>query len=303
MRRSTAPIPIIRSDWRSRVARLAERAPLIETHPSTRGLRTAVTEPRTIFLGIGLCSPDALSRAVPIDVLGVLLPAELVRRASGAEELLVVVADQHAVESGHDESRVHLQARTVQETIERVRDVCRLSALRIVRSSSYSGSVEYQSILDHVRQVSSSRVDYVHRQLADVLYFQGHRSSLLKVGWVLRQPALGRRCDEVAFDQALLAAGGRDIGFVYCRPGRALSDRTPRVAPYLVRRPEERLLLCRREDPHDKLTRAAEDMRPGNLEAYRRHLRMILYTYGRLVEHVRGPTLAHRADSLLRRLT
>ncbi len=295
-----APRP--RLDWQTKLAACIEQDPLIERRASLAGLRHCKHRPNTALLGIGVCAPTTMSRGVPLDLLGVVLPAESIRRAAGADELILLIADSHAEASGHAPALVETQANAIAAALDRLRAVCRLDAIRTVYASSYSSSAQYRSILAHVRRVTPPGSEYVQRQLADILFWQGQRQHLLKVGWALPQSPLGGRRDEVAFDRALYKAGGRDVGFAYCRPARALNDRAPRVSPYVVRNPAHRLLLTPTDDARDKLAAASELVAPQTLQGFARHLRLLLYTFGKFADPVRGEPLAGRADSLLRRL-
>src|SRR5690606_33326906 len=98
------PTARIEPTWRQELRRVVLQEPLIWSRPSLEALRDPVpTRPRGILVGIGLCAREQLGRAVPIDLLGMLLPAEIVRRAVGEAPMLVLVADRHARENGLDE--------------------------------------------------------------------------------------------------------------------------------------------------------------------------------------------------------
>lgn len=299
---SPSPIVLTRSDWLSRVTECTLQEPLIETKPSLRGIRDAVMPPRAVFLGLGLCSPKSVSRAVPLDLLGVLLPAESIRRACGADQLILLIADRHAIATGHPPAEVEARARILERRVRQLCDYCGVDDVSIVRASSFGDTDEYQSTLRQVREQAGPASEYVHRQAADVLFFQRRHKSVLKVGWALRRGGVGPRLDEVAFDRALRDIGARGVSFVYCKPGRALNDRTPRVAPYLVRRPEQRLLLDPGEDVEHKLALAEQQLSPEVMQAFYRHLRLLLYTFGRMAEPIRGPALATRTQALLDQL-
>lgn len=300
------PLPSIprASAWLSRVSACVRQEPLVETHLSLAGLAhaDAARPPRAIFLGLGLCTMAGLSKAVPLDVLGLLLPAEVIRRAAGASELLVVVADRHAVSNGFPVAAVEERARAVEEVLERIRQRCGLSALTVLRASSFHDHEGYREALTSVRQgPAASSHEYVQRQLADALYLGRRRGSLLKVGWALRGVDAFRRRDEIPFDRALRAAGGK-LGFVYCKPGRALADRRPRMPPYVVECPEARLCLDRHEDTAAKLAAASRLASPSTVDGFRRHLRALVYTHNRHLDPLpRGP-LEHRLEALVERL-
>lgn len=305
---STAAVvraPAEPSSWIRRVTECATQEPLIDTKSSLESLQNAdpTRPPEAIFLGIGLCAREELSKAVPVDLLGVLLPAEAVRRAVGARELVVVVADRHAVANGFEPDRVEERARAVDRVLTRARARCRFRSMSILRASSFHDRPGYRSALATIRaRVGPACHDYVARQLADALYLERERGALLKVGWALRGGEALRARDEVVLDAALRSAVGDRIGFVYCKPGRTLADEAPRMPPYVVKRPEARLCLDRPERPEAKLRRAEEYASAETVSACRKHLRRMLYTFGRMVEPLpRGP-LEAKLNRLVREM-
>ena len=306
------PVPLIRRSepWTARAAGCVHQEPLIDTRVSMASLRHAdpARPPRAVYLGVGLCTRDHISCGVPVDLLGVLLPAEAIRRAAQARDLVVVIADRHAASNGFCPTRIEERAQAVEAVLERTRRRCRLERLVVLRATTFHQHPRYRSALAQVRgRLGPGVHDYVVRQLADALYLDRHYGALLKVGWVLRGASAAARRDEVAFDRGLPAVGGERIDTIYCKPGRSLADEAPRMPPYLVRRPEARIFLDRHDDPASKLARAHDRARGDRaarhtVDGFRRHLRAVLYTYGRMIEPLpRGP-LERRMDALLGRL-
>lgn len=306
------PVPLLRPSepWTARAAGCVRQEPLIDTRVSMASLRHAdpARPPRAVYVGVGLCTRDQISRGVPVDLLGVLLPAEAIRRAARARDLVVVIADRHAETNGFAPERIEERTRAVEAVLERARRHGGLERLVVLRATAFHQHPRYRSALAQVRGRLGAEIhDYVVRQLADALYLDRHYGALLKVGWVLRGASAAGRRDEVAFDRGLSAVGGGHIDTIYCKPGRSLADEAPRMPPYLVRRPEARIVLDRHDDPASKLARAdrraARDRTARHtVDGFRRHLRAVLYTYGRIVEPLpRGP-LEKRMGALLGRL-
>lgn len=290
--------------WLNRVRRCVHQEPLVDTRLSLSSLRRIDPSrpPHTIFVGIGLCAREQLSQAVPIDLLGLLLPAEAIRRKAGARELFVLIADSHALENGFAPDEVERRARSVEAVLTRIGARCGLSALTVMRASRFHDEPDYRAALATVSRRARGLHDYVLRQLADAVYLDGQRGALMKIGWALRGTDPFRQRDEIAFDRALRAAIGDRIGFLYCKPGRSLTDQAPRVPPYVVRRPDARVCLDWREDPASKLAASRHRASEATVAACRRHLKQVIYTYGRLVEPLpRGP-LEDRLDALIHRL-
>lgn len=298
--------PDRRPTWAERVAARAEAHPLIDSRLSREGLRGAgdAAPPGAVYVGVGLCAKRALSRGVPLDLLGLLLPAAAVREASGADVLVVLIADRHALESGFPEAEVEERAAAAEQAVARVGGQCGLRGLKIVRASHLESEPAYADALAAVRARAGPACGaYTARQLADAIYLEGCFGGLLKVGWALRGANEDDRRDEVAFDRALRRMVGERIPFVYSKPGRSLDDRAPRVPPYVATEPETRLCLDRPSDPAHALARAARAASRDTVAGYRRHLRALIYAYSREVERLpRGP-LEVRAAALLERLS
>lgn len=291
--------------WTESAARLVVQEPLFDTHASLAALRRSLPDrrPRNVFVGFGLCSRGELSQAVPLDVLGMLLPAERMRRQLGARELLVLIADTHALENGFPEEQVAARADALEEVLRRIRGACRLWSLRIVRASSLHVSGGYRQTLERIRRRTGDEChEYVRRQFADVLYLDETCGPLLKVGWALSSADPQRQRDERVLDQALTRATGAPLSFAYCKPARTLSEASPRMPPYVVKRPDARLCLDRPEDPTAKLRRAQDSASPETVAAFRRHLRNLLYTYCRVIEPLPRGTVEERLEALMARV-
>ncbi len=291
--------------WHERVLERARQHPLIDTRATLEGLRRAgrAPKPGAVYLGVGLCGRSELSKAVPLDLLGLVLPAEAVRRAAGARELVVLIADRHARESGFCASRVEERSAAVHAALARIGRQCGLPSLSVVRATEISDEKAYRDGLATVRRVlGPAPDDYTARQLADALYLEQRAGGLLKVGWVLRGADPARRRDEVAFDTALRRVVGDRVPFVYCKPGRSLAAGAPRVPPYIVTQPKSRLCLDGAEDPVAKLRAARRTSPRDAIEGYRRYLRALVYTFNRDIDRLpRGP-LEDRAAALIRLL-
>jgi hypothetical protein len=302
---SAPAIVTVSPSWIEQVADRATLHPLLDTQLSREGLRVAdpARPPRMVYLGLGLCARDELSKGIPLDLLGLLLPAEEIRQAAGATELLVLIADRHALENEFPAAEVEARAAALEDALRRIRHRCGLRAMSIVRASSFHGERAYRDALAAVRRRAGDRHhDYALRQFADAIYLEQRYGGLLKVGWALRGAEPARRRDEVAFDLALREIYGDRVSFVYCKPGRSLADESPRVPPYVVTRPDARLCIDGDEDAAAKLERAYRSASPNTVDGYRRHLRALVYTYCRAVERLpRGP-LEERVAALTRRL-
>jgi hypothetical protein len=266
--------------WKQAVVECVAQQPLMHTRASLEGLRTARHRPAALLMGVGLCTPRQLARAVPLDLLGMLLPAEQLRQASGARELILLVADRHALTSGFGAAAVDRRARATIELLDRLRRRFRIPT-RLIRASQFHDHADYRRVLADVAGRLPDDHEYVHRQLADCIHFDREYGGILKIGWTAQSP---HRLDEVALDRRLRSLYQGRISFAYCKPGRTVDGRP--MPPYVALSPARRVCLEPGEDPARKLARLAAS---DGQRACRRHLRAIAYSYARQVGLPRGP--------------
>jgi hypothetical protein len=291
-------------DWRKRLLRRIRTEPLFDAPASLASLRNRLTrKPESIFMGVGLCARDELSRAVPLDLLGMLLPAEILRKTVEARSVVVLIADAHALENGFDPQEVEARAAAVEAAVARARAACRLEHLEVLRASSFHPLASYRATLERMRaRAHRSTHGYILRQFADLAFLDREVGPLLKVGWALRGSDPFRQRDERVWDRGLRAAG-EAVDFVYCKPGRTLADDAPRMPPYVVKRPEMRLCIDRPEDPLAKLERAMAEASRDTVSGFRRHLKRLVYTWSREVRPLPNGPIEERVAVILRQLT
>jgi hypothetical protein len=293
-----------RPAWLSDFEQVILQEPLIASRPSRTGfdrIRRTRVRPRTVFVGIGLCTPTALSRTLPIDVLGQLLPAEAIRRALGADRLRVLVADDHVDFDHFSPEAVRRRADTVVRSLIRIRARLGLDALEVARGSAVARDTDYQRVLREVEAEAGPHANrYAVRQTADVAYCEEQFGPIVKVGWVMSAHRhVGTNRDEAAFDRCVHAWSDARPAFVYVKAGRALDDQRKKAPPYIEVHPARRIRLHPQEQVHDKLATAR--VHRATLNGVKNQLRALTNTYARLVEPLRG-TPADRAQLILRRL-
>jgi len=293
------------SGWVEHLKHVVRQQPLIATRPSLAqvGRVPAMRRPRAVFCGVGLSSGRQLGAGVPLDVLGMLVPAERLRQAIDAETLLVLIADEHARHVVGDPQHVDGCADDWVDLLQRLRRSFGLRHLRIVRASDFHHRTGYRSVLDGVKQRAGQQADpYFVRQAADVAFLHRQLGGLLKVGWTLQNVSAPRTSrDEAAFDRELHRWVNDDVPVVYCRAGRVLSDQRPKAPPYLVIEPARRLCLDPHEQPVSKLRWADLDVSPDTARAVRRHLKAIARAVRQTLMPLSGP-LERQIETLLGRL-
>ena len=244
--------------WSSAARRVVASEPLFAAEASEAGLEGLSEPPAAVYMGIGLCTRHRMAVGLPIDVLGMLLPAERLRAAVGAERLVVLVADAHAASTGFPDDEVEARAVAVEGLLARVREVRELDRLEIIRASTLHVTEGFRAVLDRITERAGDEGNvYMHRQTADVVYLHEQLGGLLKLGWTVDvNGSSGGYRDEVAFDRLVEPWSGARPGFAYVRCGRALDDRRPKVSPYVGVDPGRRIYLSETERVAAKLRRA-----------------------------------------------
>lgn len=287
------------SEWRQRLHDSILQESLILTHPSRTGVRQLERRPEAVFVGIGLCSRSALSVGTPLDVLGLLLPAALIRRAVGADKLVVLIADTHAMSNGFASGVVADVAARTRRTLTAVGRGLGIDGLELVMASEMTRSPGYADILADVEARSQpGRCTYVKRQVADVGYMQWRYGSIIKVGWALgRQPGGVAFADEREFDREAQAQLGAGLGFVYCRPGRTFDMRCPKAPPYVATRLQARICLEQQYEPAYSIESARMAGRPEVVNGCINHLKSVASAYSKHWTRLHG-RIEHRLNAL-----
>ena len=289
-------------DWQERLRGVILQERLIETAPSLGALerQRLPQPPRAVYLGVGLCTETDVSVAVPVDLLGILLPAERVRRAVGAEALVVVVADEHALGNGFRPDRVMKRAVETERLLCRLGTTLGLEQMQVMRASSFHGSTRYRRILAEVDLRAPHGLGrYFRRQVADVEHMHRVWGGVVKVGWVVSgSPRVQHRRDEMAFDTCFNSVVGDHVGFVYCKAGRTMDDRRPKASPYVVVDPSRRICVSPDEDVAGKLERARRHASTAAVNGVRKHVGAVARIYSRMVAALDGP-VERRLQSII----
>jgi hypothetical protein len=292
--------------WHERLVQAVRQNPLIATRPTFASLELArvSARPDVVLVGVGLCDHQGASRGVPFDLLGLLLPAEMVRRAVLATRLVVLIADEHALRSGISARAIDRQVDELGRVLVLLRRALGLKQMRSVRASQIHRDFAYDSLLQTVsRRSGRGDNEYMRRQLADVEYFHRLFGGALKVGWTVGgNLALDRQRDEVAFDTRFRQVVGDHVPFVYCKAGRTFLEGRPKASPYVVRNPQARLLLRSDEQLSPKLQQARIEASSGTINGVCRHVKLITRLYWQIAGRAARGDVQRRSALLLRDL-
>lgn len=293
-------------DWREALREAVRQDPLVETGLSLETMQAPTSDaaPAAVFIGLGLCSRQHLSQGLPLDLLGMLLPAERVRRAVGARSMVVLVADTHALSNkSFAPAEVERQASGAVRTLRLLRDRLGLETLEVVRASSLDTDQTYGAVHSEVKAAAPAGANsYFTREVADIAHLQRDLGGIIKVGWTISGSAdESHDSDELAFDRTFRRWTGRPLCAVYCKAGRALDDGHPRVSPYVTVNPARRICLHPDEDVAARLAEGRELASRDTVRGVRNRLRAITRAYSQLVAPLAGP-VEQRTQQLLRNI-
>lgn len=295
-----------RKAWFARLSQLVRQSPLIETRLSKRGLSAGFPDnpldspPEAVFMGLGLCTPAKLSHGLPMDTLGMLLPAEQIRRAVGATRLILLVADEHAHYNGFSATAIEERSHEILRLLARVKERLGLQALSATRASQLRRRASFREIQAEIDRHTPADVHpYFKAELADVTWMARRWPRLIKVGWTINASARApHRRDEVAFDNRYRRWCQPAVSFVYCKAGRKLDDRAPKGSPYVATDLARRICLRPGEDVTTKLARARNRVSLDTWRGARKHLKAIARAYADCVRPLKG-TVEMRLQTII----
>ncbi len=196
----------------------------------------------SLYFGVGLTARTELSVGLPFDCLGMILTAEWLRRACDLKKVIVLVADQHAIDSWPDEvERIRELEIEYREIITKAGAMVGMP-LQVIRASELSTHEAFREILTDCRVFPEITNEYVCRQTADVMWFEQREHLRLKLGW-LTDPTKDAH-DERVFDKAFLEKNSSSlVRFAYTGSGKTMDGKRPNAPPYIATASVPRILL------------------------------------------------------------
>ncbi|MBK8010275.1 MAG: hypothetical protein IPK13_02945 [Deltaproteobacteria bacterium] len=252
--------------------------PLIETNVSLSSIErfAGASSPETIFMGLGLCSATSLSRALPVDVLGMLVPAERMRHTMGAKRILVLIADEHALSNRFPVASVEARARETESWLLAMKERLHFEHLEILRASDLHRERAHRALLKDIRVRAGDAHPYIVRQAGDVMLLNERWGGIVKVGWTLGPKSRHHaKADEQVFDRLAESWTSARIPSVYCKPGRVLDDRKNKAPPYVAIEPSKRICMGENENVFQKIEAARHHVSEPTVRAVRNHLKAI----------------------------
>lgn len=292
--------------WKRQVVAAVKEEGLVEYRPSIEGVlgSNPAKKPDAVFLGMGVCTKQQVSVALPLDALGMLLPAEQIRRVLGARSVIVLIADEHARSNfGFSAAEIERITSANEDVLTRVINAFGLGAVKVVRASDFHSTAEYLEVLAEVdRRAKGLEHAYFRKEVADIEFLNRVCGGILKVGWTVSSSLnVERRHDEVAFDQRFRAWMGDHVPFIYCKAGRVLDERRPKASPYVATEESRRLCLHQGEDVRAKLRAVQSTVPQSVLKSTKRHLGALIRSFCAVVEPLSGQ-VEDRAQEIIGRV-
>lgn len=152
------------------------RSSLFLSSLSSFGKRSDNGSSDNIYLGIGVCARGSLSKAIPFDILSLILCAEAMRRQLNSKQVFYIIADTHAVLTGHDPSKVMDYALRLSAILDNI-----FSSWNIPHTNylaSFINDIDYHHALS-----SADNTRYMLAEIEDMYYFAQKYKVGFKLGW------------------------------------------------------------------------------------------------------------------------
>lgn len=247
----------------NKLRRLLEKEPLLHVESTLTHLdehQITAKSYGAVYYGTGLATRQALSVGLPFDVLILVLIGEFFRREFRLIRTFHHIADTHALSNSFcgkaDVDRIASEYRKVIESVGRIVG----APLAVKLSSEFDATPEYGQLLEKVK---TDKVEYVRRELADILWYRWKHRVRLKIGWLIQEEVRGSGFDERLFDDEFLAKCDKRMSFAYTLPGKTFDRHRLRVPPYIAIPGENRILFKKGEDVRKKYLEADSESFPN----------------------------------------
>ncbi len=189
-----------------------------------------------IYVGIGVCARSGLSKAIPFDIFSLILCAENYRRTINAEQVLYIIADTHALLTGHDPAEVLHYALNLSIFLDNVFKEWNIPHMNLI--ASFIDEIDY-SLASKV----SDKDKYMHAELQDMYYFIEKHKVGYKLGWKYTSSGSVK---QLGFDEWYFDKQARKINvplnYCYIRSGHTLNNSAAHVSPYICLDLKNRIL-------------------------------------------------------------
>jgi len=260
-----------------------------------------------VYFGTGFVTPKAITNGLPFDFLGFLLSAEHIRRETGAEKIIHLLADEHARVSkpSNDHPLIDQRVSEVSQSIKSiVKNIGLEDSYELIMASDLSKDKRYLEIYDEVtlddQDIHEAAVEYVRRQIADMAYMHQYRNTDIKLSWLIDPKAKKIGFDERFFDSVYERVRGSGLSFVYTGPGRSMLTNRPKASPYvLTEKPEDRLNINSSPAEVEKYFDRIESRSGRVASGVHNHLENIVKVYENLNGSLNGNNLCEKIQNIV----
>jgi len=263
------PAPETRKQLLEKLQKIIWRERLIEINPSEAGINpnTQLEKHPPLFFGIGGGGKE-LSRALPFDILPMILVGQKLKQNLGLGPLYILLADETTCTNGfsqQDVARLMTGLKSLLEIIlkglGKKNDWIVFLESELDETLGSEARVYYETRISDVQKTGLPI--YYAREIAATLIFDliGENKGIIKLGWTGK----GVHDDEEAFDKETvsylqLRNISNRLSFIYTPVGVRIFPGTTgmleRAPPYICSQPWNRILLKPSEDPIAKLRKA-----------------------------------------------
>lgn len=258
------------------------------------------TETPNLFLGIGIVTSQHIATGVPIDILGMIFSAELLRRKLNSQKVFVFLADQHALTNEHlDKKLIKIQAAKTLHILSKLIINFDLQHFHLVQCTMLNFVPSIKEIFAQLPDIENQ---YLKHEIADILWLKKFHNVKFKLGWSMSKQSQVEGHDERFFDQTIQQFQS-DVSFLHLKPGRTFDENRPRVSPYISLTGEKRILLEPKENATKKLATFKQDCPKPVFVATTRHLSQIVRLHDQLFEPFKFMRFEEKIQAILERAT
>lgn len=257
-----------------------QNEPLIEGKLSLQTVQwpqVLSTKEQSLFFGIGLCTSKQPAVGMPFDILAFFLEAERIRRFLNLPLVIVLIADTHALTNSFmTQSIVQEVMRNTTSTLQAVIRNLHLTNFRLLRSSEFTNNPEFVRMIE---TLPSFENQYLHRELADMIWLQKKHNVMLKLGWTINNSIEPGGHDERFFDTKIHDVHQTSLSFLYTKAGRTFDPKKPKASPYISTEGESRILLTEDENVSERFKDAESHWGKSAMQPVKNHLSAIVRSF------------------------
>jgi hypothetical protein len=255
-----------------------------------------------VFIGIGLSTPNELSEGLPFDVLGMILPAEKLRRDLNLSGVVIQIADSHAISNNPSkkEEVENLADETVR-ILSKVTSNLGLDSFIIKKASELEPKNVSNLFKSKLCSHPKNKNEYISKEVSDIEFFRQRFNCGIKFSWII--PGVENKGnDERLFDDIFTDIAGHKVNFLHLKPGQSFDKHRWRVPPYIHFKDQNRILLKQDEELFKKFSMAENLWGDKALGGARNHLKRIVRCFESLFGDIEAQSLEEKIIHIIERI-